>query len=52
MRVLIDEDTAVQPLEPLRHLLRKHTVDHIGTINWKSKKTGMSFPTHEMPGTR
>jgi hypothetical protein len=38
MRVLIDEDTAVQLLEPLRHLLPRHTVDHIGTLNWKGKK--------------
>lgn len=38
MRVLIDEDTAVQLLEPLRHLLRRHSVDHIATINWKGKK--------------
>jgi hypothetical protein len=38
MRVLIDEDTAVQLLEPLRHLLRRHTVDHIAMISWKGKK--------------
>lgn len=38
MRVLIDEDTAVQLLEPLRHLLRRHTVDHVALINWKGKK--------------
>jgi hypothetical protein len=38
MRVLIDEDTAVQLLEPLRHLLRRHDVDHIARINWKGKK--------------
>lgn len=38
MRVLIDEDTAVQLLEPLQHLLRSHTVDHIAMIKWKGKK--------------
>lgn len=38
MRVLIDEDTAVQLLEPLRHLLRSHAVDHIAMIKWKGKK--------------
>lgn len=38
MRVLIDEDTAVQLLEPLRHLLPRHDVDHIGTVGWKGKK--------------
>jgi hypothetical protein len=38
MHVLIDEDTAVQLLEPLRHLLRRRIVDHIATIRWKGKK--------------
>jgi len=38
MRVLIDEDTAVQLLEPLRQLLLGHHVDHVTTINWASKK--------------
>lgn len=38
MRVLIDEDTAVQLLEPLRCLLRRHQVDHISEVNWKGKK--------------
>jgi hypothetical protein len=44
MRVLIDEDTAVQLLGPLRHLLRKHQVDHIATINWKGKKDRNVLP--------
>ena len=38
MRILVDEDTAVQLLEPLRHLLRRHTIDHVGLIRWKGKK--------------
>ena len=38
MRVLIDEDTAVQLLEPLRHLLPRHQVDHVSAIKWKGKK--------------
>jgi hypothetical protein len=38
MRVLIDEDTAVQQLKPLRHLLSRHTLDHVALINWKGKK--------------
>lgn len=38
MRVLIDEDTAVQLLEPLQHLLPRHTVNHVGMIRWKGKK--------------
>ena len=38
MRVLIDEDTAVQLLEPLQHLLPRHTVNHVGMIRSKGKK--------------
>jgi PIN like domain len=38
MRVLIDEDTAVQLLEPLRHLLPVHHVDHVTQINWSGKR--------------
>ena len=38
MRVLIDEDTAVQLLEPLAHLLHKHRVDHVTKIGWAAKK--------------
>jgi hypothetical protein len=29
MRILIDEDTAVQLVEPLRHILIGHQVKHI-----------------------
>ena len=32
MRVLIDEDTAVQLLAPLAHVLHKHRVDHVTKI--------------------
>jgi hypothetical protein len=38
MRVLIDEDTAVQLLEPLRCVLPKHQVDHITAVNWQGRK--------------
>jgi hypothetical protein len=38
MRVLIDEDTAVQLLEPLRCVLPRHRVDHITEIKWQGKK--------------
>jgi len=38
MRVLIDEDTAVQLVEPLRHVLIGHEVDHIIGRNWSGKK--------------
>jgi PIN like domain len=50
MRVLIDEDTAVQLLEPLRHLLRKHKVDHIATIDWKGKKDRNVLPDARKAG--
>jgi len=38
MRVLIDEDTAVQLHEPLQHVLIRHEVDHITTRGWSGKK--------------
>ena len=38
MRVLIDEDTAVQIIEPLRHVLLGHEVAHISGLSWKGKK--------------
>jgi hypothetical protein len=38
MRVLVDENTAVQLMGPLNHLLPAHQVDHISQIGWKGKK--------------
>jgi hypothetical protein len=38
MRLLIDEDTAVQIIEPLRHILLGHEVVHISGLSWKGKK--------------
>ena len=38
MRLLIDEDTAVQLVEPLRHVLLGHEVAHISDLSWKGKK--------------
>jgi hypothetical protein len=38
MRLLIDEDTAVQLVEPLRHVLLGHEVAHIAGLSWKGKK--------------
>lgn len=38
MRLLLDEDVPVQLLEPLRHLLREHVVDHVQYLGWKGKK--------------
>jgi hypothetical protein len=38
MRLLIDEDTAVQVVEPLRHVLLGHVVAHISDLSWKGKK--------------
>lgn len=50
MRVLIDEDTAVQLLEPLRHVLHRHQVDHISTIRWKGKKDLHVLPDAKQAG--
>ena len=38
MRLLLDEDVPVQLLEPLRHLLFGHQVDHTDQLGWKGKK--------------
>jgi predicted nuclease of predicted toxin-antitoxin system len=38
MRILVDENTAVQLIGRLRHLLPSHQVDHISQIGWKGKK--------------
>jgi hypothetical protein len=38
MRLLIDEDTAVQFVEPLRHVLLGHDVAHVSGLSWKGKK--------------
>lgn len=38
MRLLVDENTALQLMEPLRHLLRAHEVKHVSEIGWRGKK--------------
>lgn len=38
MRLLLDEDVPRQLLEPLRHLLPEHRVDHVDDLRWKGKK--------------
>jgi hypothetical protein len=38
MRILLDEDVPIQLLEPLRHLLLGHDVDHVDSLRWKGKK--------------
>lgn len=44
MRVLLDENVPVQLLDPLRHVLRAHDVDHVETVGWKGKKDGSLIP--------
>ncbi len=34
MRLLIDQDTAVQLVEPLRHVLLDHEVAHISDLSY------------------
>jgi PIN like domain len=38
VRLLLDEDTPVQLLEPLRRFLPGHHVDHVEGIGWKGKQ--------------
>jgi hypothetical protein len=35
MKILIDEDTAIQLVEPLRHVLVGHEVAHTSGLSWK-----------------
>jgi hypothetical protein len=51
MRVLIDEDTAVQLLGLLAHVLPRHQVDHITQINWAGRRTASSWRTRGAPDT-
>jgi hypothetical protein len=44
MRLLLDEDVPVQLLEPLRHLLPGHQVDHTERLGWKGKKDRFLLP--------
>jgi hypothetical protein len=44
MRILIDEDTAVQLVEPLRHVLVGHEIAHISDLAWKGKKDRQVLP--------
>ncbi len=44
MRILVDEDTAVQLIQPLRHLLPRHQVEHVSEVSWKGKKDRQVLP--------
>ncbi len=37
MKVLLDEDVPVPLIALVRHILRKHEVDHVYSVNWGSK---------------
>jgi hypothetical protein len=50
MRILVDEDTAVQLLVPLRHVLLGHKVEHISDLSWKSKKDVGVLPDAKRAG--
>ena len=50
MRLLIDEDTAVQVVEPLRHVLLGHEVAHISGLSWKGKKDLRVLPDARAAG--
>lgn len=50
MKLLLDEDVPVQLVEPLRHLLRGHQVDHVQAIGWKGKKDRFLLPDASRKG--
>jgi hypothetical protein len=50
MRILVDEDTAVQILVPLRHVLLGHKVEHVSDLSWKSKKDVGVLPDAKRAG--
>jgi hypothetical protein len=51
MRILVDEDTALQLMDPLRHVLPRHEVTHVSDISWKGKKDRQVLPTPGRPVT-
>ncbi|HWE91455.1 MAG TPA: hypothetical protein VG317_18490 [Pseudonocardiaceae bacterium] len=50
MRLLLDEDVPIQLLEPIRHLLRGHVVDHVDQLGWKGKKDRFLLPDARRKG--
>jgi hypothetical protein len=50
MRILVDEDTAVQLTGPLRHVLPRHEVTHVSGISWKGKKDRQVLPDARKAG--
>lgn len=50
MRLLLDEDVPLQLLEPIRHLLRGHVVDHVEQVGWKGKKDRFLLPDASRKG--
>ena len=50
MWILIDEDTAVQLVEPLRRVLLGHEVKHIYDLSWGGKKDRNVLPDAKAAG--
>ena len=50
MRIVIDEDTAVQLLDPLRHVLLGHDIVHISELSRKGKKDLRILPDAKKAG--
>jgi hypothetical protein len=50
MRILIDEDTAVQLVDPLRRVLVGHDVAHVAGLSWKGKKDLQVLPDAKQAG--
>jgi hypothetical protein len=50
VQILIDEDTAVQLVDPLRHVLVGHDVAHVQSLSWKGKKDLQVLPDAKRAG--
>jgi hypothetical protein len=50
MRLVIDEDTAVQIMEPLRHVPLGHEMVHVSELSWKRKKDLRVLPDAKNAG--
>jgi PIN like domain len=50
MRIVIDEDTAVELLDPLRHVLLGHDIVHFSELSWKGKKDLRVLPDAKKAG--
>ncbi|MFN8075132.1 MAG: hypothetical protein U0Q15_06880 [Kineosporiaceae bacterium] len=50
MKVLLDEQVPVQFLEPMRHILRGHAVEHVTLLGWAGKPDVRLLPDARKDG--